>query len=72
MPAGAGLGIIDLTNTSVTGLNAYSATVQVQAAGAFNGIPAGETLRSLTVTVTGPGNHSISLSGYRTRYAPTL
>jgi len=71
MPAGAGLGIIDLTNTSVTGLNAYSATVQIQAAGAFNGIPAGETLR-VTVTVTGPGNHSISLSGYRTRYAPTL
>lgn len=71
MPAGAGLGIIDLTNTSVTGLNAYSATVQIQAAGAFNGIPAGETLL-VTVTVTGPGNHSISLSGYRTRYAPTL
>lgn len=71
MPAGAGLGIIDLTNTSVTGLNAYSATVQVQPAGAFNGIPAGETLR-VTVTVTGLGNHSISLSGYRTRYAPTL
>jgi MSHA pilin protein MshD len=71
MPAGAGLGIIDLTNTSVRGLNAYTATVQVQAAGPFNGIPAGETLR-VTVTVTGPGNHSISLSGYRTRYAPTL
>ena len=73
MPAGPGpgLGIMDLTNTSVTGLNAYSATVQVQPAGAFNGIPAGETLL-VTVTVTGPGNHSISLSGYRTRYAPTL
>lgn len=71
MPAGAGLGIIDLTNASVPGLNAYSATVQVQPAGAFNGIPAGETLL-VTVTVTGPGNHSITLSGYRTRYAPTL
>jgi MSHA pilin protein MshD len=64
-------GINDLTNTAVPGLGAYTASVQVQAAGAFNGIPAGETLR-VTVTVTGPGNHSISLSGYRTRYAPTL
>ena len=71
MPAGPGLGIMDLTNAAVPGLGAYSALVQVQPAGAFNGIPAGETLR-VTVTVTGPGNHSISLSGYRTRYAPTL
>jgi MSHA pilin protein MshD len=43
----------------------------VQSAGAFNGIPDGETLL-VTVTVTGPGNHSVSLSGYRTRYAPNL
>ena len=67
MPAG----INDLTNVAVPGLGAYTALVQVQSAGAFNGIPAGETLL-VTVTVTGPGNHSISLSGYRTRYAPTL
>ncbi len=64
-------GINDLTGTPVPGLAAYTASVQVQPAGAFNGIPAGETLL-VTVTVTGPGNHSISLSGYRTRYAPTL
>ncbi len=71
MPSGPGLGIMDLTGTAITGLEAYSATVVVTDAGAFNGIPAGETLL-VTVTVVGPGNHSITFSGYRTRYAPTL
>ncbi|MHB1214841.1 MAG: prepilin-type N-terminal cleavage/methylation domain-containing protein [Thiobacillus sp.] len=65
-------GIIGLTTgLPITGLAGYSATVQVQPAGAFNGIPAGETLL-VTVTVTAPGNLGISLSGYRTRYAPNL
>ena len=65
-------GIVDLNNNPVAGLGGYTATVQVQQpAVAFNGIPAGETLL-VTVTVTGPGNHSVSLSGYRTRYAPNL
>lgn len=65
-------GIRDLSDNAIQGLGAYSALIVVQnSAGAFNGIPANETLR-VTVTVTGPGNHSISLSGYRTRYAPTL
>ena len=62
--------IRDLTESAI-GLDAYSASIQVQSAGAFNGIPAGETLL-VTVNVTGPGNHRISLSGYRARYAPTL
>ena len=64
-------GIDDLTGTAIAGLAAYTASVQVQDAGAFNGIPAGETLL-VAVTVTGPGNHSVSLSGYRTRYAPNF
>ena len=64
-------GIKDLAGNSVPGLDAYSATVRVDPAGAFNGIPAGETLL-VTVTVNGPGNHTVSLSGYRTRYAPNL
>lgn len=71
MPSGPGLGIMDLTGTAITGLEAYSASIVVADAGPFNGIPAGETLL-VTVTVVGPGNHSITLSGYRTRYAPTL
>ncbi len=64
-------GIQDLTGTAVAGLGSYAAAIQVQLAGAFNGIPAGETLL-VTVTVTGPGGHTVSLSGYGTRYAPTL
>jgi MSHA pilin protein MshD len=65
-------GILDFTGAQVAaGLAGYAASVQVQPAGAFNGIPAGETLL-VTVTVTGPGNYQVSLSGYRTRYAPNL
>lgn len=64
-------GVTDLAGDLVAGLDAYTAAVEVASAGAFNGIPDGETLR-VTVTVTGPGNHSISLSGYRTRHAPNL
>jgi len=64
-------GITDLTEAAVAGLDAYSARVAVESAGAFHGIPAGETLL-VTVTVSGPGNHSVSLSGYRTRHAPNL
>jgi len=65
------VGIVDLNGNAVPGLGAYTVTVQVQPAGAFNGIPAGETLL-VTVTVNGPGNQGVSLSGYRTRYAPNL
>jgi MSHA pilin protein MshD len=64
-------GIVDISGNAVPGLAGYSATVQVAPAGAFNGIPAGETLL-VSVTVTGSGNHSVSLSGYRTRYAPNF
>jgi MSHA pilin protein MshD len=64
-------GIADLSGTNVPGLDGYSADIQVQPAGAFNGIPAGETLL-VTVTVTAPGNQGVSLSGYRTRYAPNF
>ena len=66
------VGINDLTGAAITGLTGYTASVQVvQPAGTFNGIPAGETLL-VTVTVTAPGNHGVSLSGYRTRYAPNF
>jgi MSHA pilin protein MshD len=65
------VGIVDLSGNAVDGLNGYTAAVQVQDAGAFNGIPVGETLL-VTVTVTAPGNQGVSLSGYRTRYAPNF
>ena len=65
-------GIVDLNGNAVPELGGYSASIRVQQpAGAFYGIPAGEILL-VTVTVNGPGNHSVALSGYRTRYAPNF
>jgi len=65
-------GIVDPSGNAVPDLNGYRALVQVQPpAVPLTNIPASETL-FVTVTVTGPGNHSVTLSGYRTRYAPNL
>lgn len=63
-------GIVDNTGAAVTGLSAYSASVSVAPA-ALGSLSAasGDALR-ITVTVTGPGNTSVSLDGYRTRHAP--
>jgi len=63
-------GIVDLTNTAVAGLAGYSASVAVAPA-ALNTISAGsgDALR-ITVNVTGPGSTSVTLEGYRSRYAP--
>ena len=72
MNSGTG-GIKDITGASVpsgnpTALNAYSASVTVVQE-ALGTIAATESLR-ITVTVTGPGNTTVTLDGYRTRYAP--
>jgi MSHA pilin protein MshD len=65
-------GIVDLNGNAVAELNGYTADIQVeQPAVDLNGVPAGETLL-VTVTVTAPGNQGVSLSGYRTRYAPNF
>ncbi len=63
-------GITDITNSAVAGLSGYNASVTVAAA-ALGGIGAGsgDALR-ITVTVTGPGSTSVTLDGYRSRYAP--
>jgi MSHA pilin protein MshD len=63
-------GIVDISNTPVPGLAAYSASVSVAAA-ALGDISAasGDALR-ITVTVTGPGGISLALDGYRSRHAP--
>lgn len=63
-------GIVDVTNTAVAGLGAYSASVSVAAA-ALHTITAGsgDALR-ITVTVTGPGGVSVALAGWRSRHAP--
>ena len=69
-------GIRDLNGDDVDGLAGYSATIQVQPVADFNGIvpavPGDNETLLVTVTVTAPGNHSVSLSGYRTRYAPNF
>ena len=67
-------GMTDIAGTAITGLGAYTATVGVATQGipTFGGapaIPAAEALL-ITVTVTGPGNTTVVLHGYRTRYAP--
>lgn len=63
-------GIVDITGASISGLSGYSASVGVvHPAGGLAGIASSEVLQ-ITVTVTGPGNESVTLDGYRTRYAP--
>lgn len=71
-------GIADISGTVIGSLAGYSAqmTATAQALG-----PGGSTIAAtdangapqvllVTVTVTAPGGDSVSLSGYRTRYAP--
>jgi MSHA pilin protein MshD len=65
-------GIQDITNTTINGLSAYSASVTVAQAGLGAGgdaIAAADALR-ISITVTGPGGVTTTLEGYRTRYAP--
>lgn len=66
--------ISDITGATIAGLDAYSATIRVatQGLGAIGATDAGGAPQSLliTVTVTGPGSVSVTLDGYRTRYAP--
>ncbi len=60
---------------AVPNLNGYSASVQVQPVANFNGIvpaPGDNETLLVTVTVNGPGNQGVTLSGYRTRYAPNF
>ncbi len=62
--------IVDITNTTVPGLAGYQASVAVTAA-ALNTMTAasGDVLR-ISVTVTDPRGGTLTLDGYRTRYAP--
>ncbi len=66
----SGANIRDVTNTVIPGLNGYSVSVTVVEASAdFAAVVANEALR-ITVNVTGPAGVSVSLQGYRLRYAP--
>jgi MSHA pilin protein MshD len=61
-------GIVNVDGTAVPGLESYGASISVQPQ-ALGGIAADEGLL-VTVTATGPGGFTVSLSGYRARVAP--
>lgn len=62
--------ILDITGAAIGGLSGYSASVSIAPpAGALSGVPASE-IAVISVSVSGPGNESITLEGYRVRYAP--
>ncbi len=65
------ISINDITNIPIAGLGNFSASVAITRAGValLGGADDGAALR-ITVTVAGPGNTSVVLDGYRTRYAP--
>lgn len=63
-------GIKDLSGAPIGGLALYNAAVSVSDA-ALAGVPAAEALL-IQVTVTAPGNVTVTLAAYRTRHAPRL
>jgi MSHA pilin protein MshD len=65
---GMGPGITDLSGAAIAGLESYTAAVSV-ANQALGALPASDSLL-ITVTVTGPGDTTVVLHGYRVRYAP--
>jgi MSHA pilin protein MshD len=63
-------GIQDITNTTIAGLGAYSASIAITQAGTALGLAANEDALRISIAVTGPGSVATTLEGYRTRYAP--
>ncbi len=63
-----GPGITDLSGTAIPGLGAFTAMVTV-ANQAIGAVPAADALL-IGITVTGPGDTTVVLHGYRVRYAP--
>lgn len=65
-------GIRDIGGSVIPALSSYGATVTVTPdalPGTGLTVASAESLR-IAVTVTGPGNESVTLEGYRTRYGP--
>lgn len=60
--------IRDVNGNAVAELAGYGAAVAISQV-AFNGVGSNDTLK-IDVTVTGPSDSSITLTGYRMRYAP--
>jgi Tfp pilus assembly protein PilV len=66
-------GIRSIDSTLIAGLDGYRVTVSVAGqtlGGIGNDINGNPQSLLVTVTVTGPGNTTVVLHGYRTRYAP--
>ena len=57
--------IVDLTNTPITGLDTYSASVTITQT-----VLNGATALLVAVTVAGPRNTTVTMESYRTQYAP--
>ncbi|MEQ1879575.1 MAG: type II secretion system protein [Burkholderiales bacterium] len=60
--------VTDIAGNTIASLASYSASIALAAVG-LGGVPAADALQ-ITVTVTGPGSSSLSVQGFRTRYAP--
>jgi MSHA pilin protein MshD len=75
MPGGGCAGICSPgDNTPLAGLTGYSAQVGITRAGGtapYAAMPLDAVLKVI-VTVTGPANTTVALTGYRVRYAPNL
>ncbi len=63
-------GIRDISNTAVSGLEGYSASVAVNAATLGDITSGSGDALAITVTVNGPGNVVVKLQGHRTRHSP--
>lgn len=75
MPGGACSGICRLgDNTPIAGLGAYAVSVVLSRVGGtapFTSMASDDVLK-IDVTVTGPANTRVVLTGYRVRYAPNI
>jgi len=68
----AGANLKDITDTQIAGLEAYSASVQINTmTGDLPNMVTNDDGLLITVTVTGPVGVTVALQGYRLRYAPT-
>lgn len=68
-------GIVDITNTAISALSGYRASVAVATAALGNSYyqltaASGAVLR-ITITVTSPDGNTLTLDGYRTAHAPS-
>jgi len=63
-------GIQGITNSNISGLDSYSAKISITRAGTALGLALDEQALLVSILVNGPGGVSVTLEGYRTRYAP--